>query len=695
MKKILFILFALLLIGCTPKPSDIEILNNLMFTIDLPLELDTDLQLPSSYTYEGKEILATWTSSNPDALTSDGKIFRTVEDVDVTLSLSLQLNDDTISNTFDVVVLALEDEAIANQILELIEVPSETSENITLPSFISYNNNNYKVSWETSNKDVLSTKGIITFQQSDTEITLTATISYDKVKYSKEFKVVVKAFDTSQMEHFLNSLAIISEISKSISLLNSYKIGDYTYSINWESSNTDVLSNTGEVGILLSDTIVTLTAIMSIDDVSLSKDFQIKVLKSSDEQILDILEQTIRIQKTANSDIYLPTDLGNNISCTWSSSNENILSSEGKLGENINGVQEIILTANIKIGDKTMTKEYKVIVNKTDHFYLTDKFEGTMENVHLTNNGRIVLNDKAVIGTFISKEVDHKGFYEAVASWGAISSKDATCELFVSIKVGNTYSDYISYGEWGLGLQNKCIDQKNSLIQLADDEIKVLNSKEGTGFRYKFVLRRKDANTPSPEVFLIAFSFNINNYSYSFDKTLLKDSVKYDVPKLYQHDVPTIGNIICSATSSTMLLNYKGHDFSKINILEHEYIAALVKDYGNNIYGNWVYNCVGMSAFNEFAYVKRFANTYEFLYSLQEIGPMAASIKGTVKYVKTATGESGSYHTNGHLLVVTGFETINNETFIYINDPNVATVAIKLTLNDFLDVWRNVSYIIE
>ena len=666
-----------------------------MNTIDLPLETKEDLELPSTYTYEEKIITATWNSSNVDALSNEGKVFRGKDDQVITLSLSLQLNEDTITNTFDITILALEKEVIANQILDLIQIPSEASEDFVLASFVKFDDNNYKVNWESSNEDVVTTKGLITYQPEDTEITLTATISYDKVKYSKEFKVIVKAFDTTEMKNYLDSLSIPSEISEKIDLPTSYKSSNNTYTISWESNNEDILSNKGEIGISLKDTAVTLTAYIKIDNVTLSKNFEIKVLKSSNDQVLEILNNSIRVQKMANSDIYLPTNLGNNITCSWTSSNENILSNDGKIKTTVNGPQEVILTANIKIGEETMTKEYKIIVNKTDHFYLTDKFEGTMENVHLSDDGRIVLNDNAVVGTYYSEENNHRPFYEAVASWGAVTTKDATCELFVSIKVGDTYSDYISYGEWGLGLQNKCVGQKNNLIRLVEDEIKVLNSKEATGFKYKFVLRRTDAKTPSPEVFLIAFSFNMNNYSYSVDKSLLKDSVRYDVPQLYQHDVPGIGSIICSATSSTMLLKYKGHDFSKINVLEHEYIAGLVKDYGNNIYGNWVYNCVGMSAFNEFAYVKRFADTYEFLYSLQEVGPMAASIKGTVKYVKTVNGQSGSYTTAGHLLVVTGYEITDAGTFIYINDPNVNTVSIKVTLQDFLDIWRNVSYIVE
>ena len=104
-----------------------------------------------------------------------------------------------------------------------------------------------------------------------------------------------------------------------------------------------------------------------------------------------------------------------------------------------------------------MTKEFNIIANQTDHFYLINNFEGTFENVHITKNGKLSLDEGEVIGTFTSKEYSHKGFSEAVASWGALSDDSATCELFVSLKVGDKFSEYISYGEWGLGLQNKCV----------------------------------------------------------------------------------------------------------------------------------------------------------------------------------------------------------------------------------------------
>ena len=242
-----------------------------------------------------------------------------------------------------------------------------------------------------------------------------------------------------------------------------------SYLVYWSSNNEDVLSNTGKVGIALKDTNVALTATIAIDNVSISKEFNVKVLKSSAEQILEIIENAIFVQKLINDDIFLPTDLGDGITCEWTSSNENVLSSDGKLIQATTQYQEIILIANIKVGDENMTKEFKTIATQTDHFFLTTNFEGTMENVHINKEGRLVLDEGEIIGTFTSKEYDHRAFVKLVASWGAITDYDATCELLVSVKVGDKFSEYITYGEWGLGRENKCVAQKKDLIKLTED----------------------------------------------------------------------------------------------------------------------------------------------------------------------------------------------------------------------------------
>lgn len=698
MKKVLLCFLLLFcLVGCTKNNSEQykQILNEYLETITIPEQLDHNLDLQSSYEYKSYVINAVWTSSDPDFLTNSGVINQDSEDNEVSLALELQLNNISVYHTYDITILAIDNSVIANEILNLISIPNEVSSNISLVEVVSYKDKNYHVSWESSNENIINSNGEIKYFDNNQDVTLTAKISYNKEKYTREFNVVVKAFDTSIMKQYLNNLNIPEEVNENISLDTKYTNNNINYSITWESSNKEVLSNDGIMGKVLVDTNVTLTCTISIDNISIQRVFNIKVLKQSYEQLLNSTVEELNIQSIITNNVYLPLTINNIVNCEWKSSNQEIITSDGIINTNISTPTAVTLTAVFSIGESVMTKEYNCVISPINHLYKTNKFEGTLNNIKINDLGKLVLEDNAIEGTFISEEIEHSGFYEAVATWNAITSTKATCELSVSVKVGDKFSDYVSYGVWGLGLKNKCLGQSNALIKLNEDEIKVLNNKTATGFKYKITLRRDNVNTTSPEVSLVSLAFNINNYTYDVDDALIGNGVQYDVPKLYQHDVPTIGNSICSITSSTMLLKYKGHDFSKINKLEHEYIAGLFKDYGNDIFGNWVYNCVGMGSYGEISYVKRFFSTNEFLYSLQEVGPMAASIKGKVNYTKIANNEKGSYNTNGHLIVVTGFEIIDGNTYIYINDPNVSGVAIKMTLNDFLNVWRNVSYIVE
>lgn len=721
MRKIFFIILCcFLLIGCTnPAPeqpdngnnpgeneeedggseviqkTDSEILNELAATISIPTETDQDIILPTEYTHEGKTIYASWLSDNEDILNSNGKIKRSLEEEYVNLYLSLTLNETKKDLLFEVIVLAISNEDYASAILNTITIPETIADDLVLPGITTYEDKNYKVYWTSNNKDVISNDGEISYYSEDKTVTLTASINFERKKYTKDFEVKISAFDTTDMHNYLNNITFEEIITDNISLPINASINNLNYNIAWESDKEDVISNTGTLGISLQDQTCILTATMTIDYVEIKKSYELSVAKTSDEKIIEVITSLYPIPSLVYRDLHLPTEIKYGFEATWTSSDTSVITNDGKINQALNTSKNVNITLSLKNGDDILTHTYNTNVNPKQHIYQTTIFDGQKENVELNDLGQLVLSDGATTGTYYSKEIDHAGFQEVVASWTAISSKDATCELLVSAKVGDTYSGYVSYGKWGLGLKNACYDQSNSLIKLATDEVMVLNSKTATGIKFAIKLNRKSVDTKSPIVKMVTFAFKINNYSFDVDASLLKKSVKYDVPRLYQHDVPVIGNSICSITSSTMLLKFKGHDFSHINPLEHEYMAELFKDYGNEIFGNWVYNCVGMSAYGEMAYVKRFYSSNELLYSIQNTGPMAASIKGTVKYTSEVTGAAGQYTSSGHLLVVTGYEITDNGTYIFINDPNVRGVAIKMTLQDFLNVWRNVSYIVE
>jgi hypothetical protein len=263
--------------------------------------------------------------------------------------------------------------------------------------------------------------------------------------------------------------------------------------------------------------------------------------------------------------------------------------------------------------------------------------------------------------------------------------------LFIRVQVDGVWSDYISYGRWGLGLNNTTPNYSNSLIKKSADEIFVLNGKSGDALQLKIILRRDDLSKESPQVSLIATTINIGGgYYHDVDISKLRTDVNHDVPQLNQNKVPGIGKIICSPTSSTMLMMFKGHTFPGVH--PHEYFAGLVQvDPANNgIYGNWVYNTVGMSSYGETAYVKRMYSYNELLEHLDKVGPVAASVKGTM------IGEIGiTWPTNGHLIVVRGYYFKGDQLYIRANDPNMVDVYEEYTIENFLKVWRNIVYVIE
>ncbi len=92
-----------------------------------------------------------------------------------------------------------------------------------------------------------------------------------------------------------------------------------------------------------------------------------------------------------------------------------------------------------------------------------------------------------------------------------------------------------------------------------------------------------------------------------------------------------------------------------------------------------------MSAFGENTYVQRIYSFEELLHHLATVGPVALSIKG----------DTGRYYTNGHLLVVSGYEITPSGRNILVHDPNLPEVEYKYSESIFNRITRNVIYVME
>lgn len=578
-------------------------------------------------------------------------------------------------------------EQTLEDLINTIEIDKEISSDLTLPQTYKLNDIDVIALWDSDKPESLSAEGKVNRKLTDEEVTLTLTLINGAEDKTKQFTVKVLGFSPLEAINLaLGQITIVSETKTSIKLPAYVNYLAQRFSINWSSNNEAALTSDGQVGLIENDTNITLTASITYQEKTATKDFTIKVIALNDQEKADYVFNHINLDLMPTKNITLPTSFAFGLTGTWETSDANVITNTGVINTNITGIAQATLTLTLSNG---IRRTYDMQIGQNNHMIIDRIFTGNKENVKIENN-KLVLNNDALTGTYTTPEFDTFAFTEVVASWAALSSTKATCELFVRVYVDGKWSKYLSYGEWGQGLNNRATDDQDTIAKISTDEIIVLNQKKATKLQMKIVLKRQALTDDSPVVTLLAAALNIPNYTYTVDISNIRREVVYGVPQLYQHVVPNIGDIICSATSSTMLLKYKGHDFTGLANYEHEYIAGIVKDYGHNIYGNWVYNTVGMSSFGETSYVQRMYSFEELLSHLDKVGPVSASIKGSVvvRYGK-------NYNTNGHLIVVRGYRFEANELYILVNDPNLPDVIDEMKIDDFMKVWRNIIYVVE
>ena len=162
-----------------PYVFDYEAFEN---HLNLPETTEVDLLLKS--TYLGNPI--TWQSSAPAVISNTGLIIRQAEDVIVTLTASVTIENVAYEVSVDIIVIKLEVVtpdyvAILNQII----LPNQTISNLTLPTEV----NGVQIQW-TSNNTAISASGMVTRKNADVTVTLTAIISENNA-FTKIFNVVV------------------------------------------------------------------------------------------------------------------------------------------------------------------------------------------------------------------------------------------------------------------------------------------------------------------------------------------------------------------------------------------------------------------------------------------------------------------------------------------------------------------------
>lgn len=552
--------------------------------------------------------------------------------------------------------------------------------------------------------DAINQEGeIFPFANEDRIVNVVAQFSINgKVERINLGTITVKSMEyiCSEVEKEMN---IPSSISEDINLPS--QIGKVR--LRWSTSNNLILSKDGKCACVENDTKIKLSCIYSIktvdDSYQLEKDYDVLVKPwDFDVRISKVINE-INIPDETFYDIDLPLNLDYGIKCNWISSDEAVVDNQGCVNRasedkritlslilyNDNTNETKKMTFEVKVLSKIKTGEemnfYKhILVNRANELDLSQA-----SGLVLDEDGKyIVLEDDMLVGVYESPIFNTLDFYRIVGSASCITGPNYTCELEYSIKVNGNWSKYFSYGRFGLGRLNVYYNQHDTDAYMDTDMVEPLGDNLGNAVKYRFTLRRDKLSDPSPKLSLISSVVFMRNYKYKVDTSNLPDKVDWDVPRLYQHDVPGIGNQICSATTTTMLLKFAGYSFKdKGYTYEHEYMSHMVADTGHNnpTYGNWSYNMMAASAFGIDAYVGKYYSWDEIKYHLANYGPLGISI----------AGKFGVYSTNGHLIVLRGYRVENGNTTVICNDPNIKGTYYEVTLDTLLQCMGSIVYIFE
>ena len=304
------------------------------------------------------------------------------------------------------------------------------------------------------------------------------------------------------------------------------------------------------------------------------------------------------------------------------------------------------------------------------------------------NEGNYYNGESFLVGEAMSPEISTSFSYkQAIASWNASTPAGSWLEVQIRAQYGTRWSKWYVLGIWAADTstitRHSVEGQTDSDGSVSADTF--LSSAEEATYTFQLKLRLFSAdNISRPTVRNIAVAYSTaipksTNVSAG-NPALWNRSI--DVPKFSQMVYPNGGGVWCSPTSTAMVLSflerYKGDCAPRVH--------AAVEGVFDRIYdghGNWPFNTAYAATFGYEGYVARFtslAKAEEFIAAGQPVILSIAWGKGQLT-------NSGVDSTNGHLLVLVGFDAVGN---LIINDPASPTnEAVRRTYlrAEFEPLW--------
>ena len=312
-------------------------------------------------------------------------------------------------------------------------------------------------------------------------------------------------------------------------------------------------------------------------------------------------------------------------------------------------------------------------------------------------------------GYYISQEIDVPAFEYMVASWNSDTPPGTFVEIEARVLVNHfnsnnepiqTWSEWLSWGKWSPFMERESANTSSVLAKISTDELVIRGSKGETASKVQLKVNlHTDDPTTTPVVRYLHGTLKNTLKGQEISKVFKNEinieslNKNIDVPKFSQmiRD-PRTANSICSPTTITMMMNWMGEKLLPEEVAQNTYDF----NYG---FGNWAFAAASLGSYGYKAYVD-YTNVEGLKQEIAKSYPVGVSVKysnkpnGKYPYIEGAPG-----NTPGHLIVVTGFETIDGVEYVLVNDsyaPENETVARKYRLDQFEKAWSSrVAYIIR
>ncbi len=351
--------------------------------------------------------------------------------------------------------------------------------------------------------------------------------------------------------------------------------------------------------------------------------------------------------------------------------------------------EQIVPTDNVKVlqADKlpsAVTKDFYKSDEKLFNravMYSANELKGKFDNVIFKYDGLTVQSSDKV-GTFTSNDIKLDEFKKLIISWNA-NTKGGTVEVAVKIKLPDgSYTEPYSWGVWSVnGGVSKSKSKKDENGTLDIDTLMLKQPCTAV----KLVIKLTQTGDEPPVLYNVTFATDRDKQTVS--KNTSTDKVKLKVKKRYQYDVSEIGGVICSPTSLSMVRDYYGE--KGFNTRD---TADGVYDNKEKIYGNWSFNVayageLGYNAFVDIYDIKALK------WALSKDVPVICSVK--IKKGQLSGSGFPDYSTNGHLMCVIGYETVDGKDYLIVNDPAIKQVEVRYLVSEFETIWPGTAYIVQ